>query len=90
MSLGVAGLGCEDALLHLLNYVFPNIFENSPHIIQARRWCRACAAGQPAVHAARLLALQPRPNHLPITPACRRQLRARSMVAALRWGRPWS
>lgn len=37
MSLGVAGLGCEDALTHLLNYVFPNIFEVSPHIIQARR-----------------------------------------------------
>ncbi|KAI7844119.1 hypothetical protein COHA_002257 [Chlorella ohadii] len=34
MSLGVAGLGCEDALMHLLNYVFPNIFEVSPHIIQ--------------------------------------------------------
>ncbi|KAL4858600.1 Splicing factor 3B subunit 1 [Chlorella vulgaris] len=35
MSLGVAGLGCEDALTHLLNYVFPNIFEISPHIVQA-------------------------------------------------------
>ncbi len=34
ISLGVAGLGCEDALVHLLNYVFPNIFEVSPHIIQ--------------------------------------------------------
>lgn len=34
MSLGVAGLGCEDALMHLLNYVFPNIFEVSPHIVQ--------------------------------------------------------
>ena len=34
MSLGVAGLGCEDALTHLLNYVFPNIFETSPHIVQ--------------------------------------------------------
>jgi hypothetical protein len=34
MSMGVAGLGCEDALTHLLNYVFPNIFEVSPHIIQ--------------------------------------------------------
>ena len=38
MSLGVAGLGCEDALTHLLNYVFPNIFEVSPHIIQVRAW----------------------------------------------------
>jgi splicing factor 3B subunit 1 len=34
VSLGVAGLGCEDALTHLLNYVWPNIFEVSPHIIQ--------------------------------------------------------
>lgn len=35
MALGVAGLGCEDALIHLLNFVFPNIFEESPHVIQA-------------------------------------------------------
>ncbi|KAJ3093134.1 Splicing factor 3B subunit 1 [Quaeritorhiza haematococci] len=35
MSLGVFGLNCEDALLHLLNYVFPNIFETSPHVINA-------------------------------------------------------
>ena len=35
MSLGVYGFGCEDALLHLLNHVWPNIFENSPHLIQA-------------------------------------------------------
>jgi len=35
LSLGVAGLGCEDALVHLLNYVWPNIFEESPHVIQA-------------------------------------------------------
>ncbi|KAF9357370.1 Splicing factor 3B subunit 1 [Mortierella sp. NVP85] len=35
MSLGVVGLGCEDALLHLLNYVWPNIFETSPHVINA-------------------------------------------------------
>lgn len=35
MSFGVAGLGCEDALMHLLNLVFPNIFEDSPHIVQA-------------------------------------------------------
>ncbi|KAJ9528357.1 hypothetical protein QJQ45_014336 [Haematococcus lacustris] len=35
ISMGVAGLGCEDALIHLLNYVWPNIFEVSPHIIQA-------------------------------------------------------
>ncbi|KAJ9075086.1 U2 snRNP component prp10 [Entomophthora muscae] len=35
MALGVAGLGCEDALLHLLNFVWPNIFETSPHVIGA-------------------------------------------------------
>ena len=35
MALGVAGLGCEDALIHLLNYVWPNIFETSPHAINA-------------------------------------------------------
>jgi splicing factor 3B subunit 1 len=35
MALGVAGLGCEDALVHLLNYVWPNIFESSPHVINA-------------------------------------------------------
>ncbi len=55
MSLGVAGLGCEDALTHLLNYVFPNIFEVSPHIIQVRRrekgWLRSDAERVGAVHA---------------------------------------
>ncbi|TMW66719.1 hypothetical protein Poli38472_014031 [Pythium oligandrum] len=35
LALGVSGLGCEDALLHLLNYVWPNIFETSPHVINA-------------------------------------------------------
>jgi splicing factor 3B subunit 1 len=35
LALGVAGLGCEDALLHLLNFVWPNIYEESPHVIQA-------------------------------------------------------
>lgn len=35
MALGVAGFGCEDALTHLLNYVWPNIFETSPHVVQA-------------------------------------------------------
>ncbi|KAH8279574.1 hypothetical protein KR018_002101 [Drosophila ironensis] len=35
MSLGVYGFGCEDALTHLLNYVWPNIFETSPHLVQA-------------------------------------------------------
>ena len=35
LAMGVAGHGCEDALLHLLNFVWPNIFEESPHVIQA-------------------------------------------------------
>ena len=35
MALGTAGLGCEDALTHLLNYVWPNIFETSPHVVNA-------------------------------------------------------
>jgi len=35
IALGVAGHGCEDALIHLLNLVWPNIFEESPHVIQA-------------------------------------------------------
>lgn len=34
MALGVYGFGCEDALTHLINNVWPNIFENSPHLIQ--------------------------------------------------------
>jgi len=35
IALGVYGLGCEDAVRHLLNFVFPNIFETSPHVINA-------------------------------------------------------
>ena len=35
LALGCAGLGCEDAVTHLLNYVWPNIFETSPHLINA-------------------------------------------------------
>eukprot|EP00386_Alphamonas_edax_P001995 GDKI01006009.1.p1 GENE.GDKI01006009.1~~GDKI01006009.1.p1 ORF type:complete len:344 (-),score=119.46 GDKI01006009.1:306-1337(-) len=35
LALGVHGLGCEDALQHLMNYVWPNVFETSPHIMQA-------------------------------------------------------
>ncbi|XP_048334089.2 uncharacterized protein LOC125423547 [Ziziphus jujuba] len=35
MALGVVGLGCEDALVHLMNYVWPNIFETSPHVVNA-------------------------------------------------------
>ena len=33
VALGVVGLGCEDAMLHLLNLLFPNVFETSPHVI---------------------------------------------------------
>ncbi|KAM0712429.1 hypothetical protein Q7P37_011525 [Cladosporium fusiforme] len=33
MALGVVGLGCEDAMLHLLNLLVPNLFETSPHVI---------------------------------------------------------
>jgi splicing factor 3B subunit 1 len=35
LALGAVGMGCEDALVHLLNYVWPNIFEESPHVINA-------------------------------------------------------
>jgi len=35
MSLGVFGFGCEDALIHLMNFVWPNVFETSPHLVQA-------------------------------------------------------
>ena len=33
ISLGCVGLGCEDAMIHLLNLLLPNIFETSPHVI---------------------------------------------------------
>ncbi|KAK2590349.1 U2 snRNP component prp10 [Conoideocrella luteorostrata] len=33
IALGVIGLGCEDAMVHLLNLLFPNLFETSPHVI---------------------------------------------------------
>ncbi|CAB4068950.1 SF3B1 [Lepeophtheirus salmonis] len=29
------GFGCEDALTHLMNFVWPNVFETSPHLVQA-------------------------------------------------------
>lgn len=35
IGLGVAGLGCEDALAHLMNFVWPNVFEVSPHVHNA-------------------------------------------------------
>lgn len=33
MALGVVGLGSEDVLLHMLNLLWPNLFETSPHVI---------------------------------------------------------
>ncbi|KAF7374770.1 U2 snRNP component prp10 [Mycena sanguinolenta] len=35
LALGVAGMGCEDAMMHLMNLVWPNCFETSPHVISA-------------------------------------------------------
>ena len=35
MSLGVFGMGNEDVLVHLLNHVIPNVFETSPHMVNA-------------------------------------------------------
>ena len=35
LALGLQGAGCEDALVHLLNHLWPNIFETSPHVIGA-------------------------------------------------------
>ncbi len=35
LALGSQGLGREDAMQHLLNFVWPNIFETSPHVIGA-------------------------------------------------------
>ncbi|KAI9605959.1 hypothetical protein H4Q26_004330 [Puccinia striiformis f. sp. tritici PST-130] len=35
LALGTAGLGQEDANLHLMNLVWPNCFETSPHVIGA-------------------------------------------------------
>ncbi|GMF04968.1 unnamed protein product [Ambrosiozyma monospora] len=33
MALGSYGLGYEDAFIHFLNVIWPNIFETSPHVI---------------------------------------------------------
>lgn len=35
MALGVYGFGCEDALVHLMNSVWPNVFETAPHMMQS-------------------------------------------------------
>jgi splicing factor 3B subunit 1 len=39
IALGLRGLGCQDVLLDLLNHVWPNIFETSPHVINAVLEC---------------------------------------------------
>ena len=33
IAIGCVGLGVEDALVHLLNLLWPNIYETSPHVI---------------------------------------------------------
>lgn len=35
MALGVMGFGCEEALLHLLNSILPNLFDANPHLLIA-------------------------------------------------------
>ncbi|KAK6997399.1 U2 snRNP component prp10 [Favolaschia claudopus] len=35
LALGVGGMGREDAIMHLLNLVWPNCFETAPHVISA-------------------------------------------------------
>lgn len=46
LALGVVGLGCEDGVGHLLNHFWPNIFEESPHVInammEAMEGCMVC------------------------------------------------
>lgn len=32
IGLGIPGLGCEDALMHLMNFVWPNVFETLLHL----------------------------------------------------------
>ena len=35
LLLGCAQLNCEDAATHLMNFVWPNVFEQSPHVVNA-------------------------------------------------------
>lgn len=35
LALGIASLRCEDSMLHLVDLVWSNCFETSPHIIGA-------------------------------------------------------
>ncbi|KAJ2801618.1 U2 snRNP component prp10 [Coemansia guatemalensis] len=46
LALAVAGHGCDRPILHLLNHLWPNIFETSPHaicaVLEAIESCRVC------------------------------------------------
>ncbi|KAJ2082520.1 U2 snRNP component prp10 [Coemansia sp. RSA 988] len=46
LALAVAGHACDRPMLHLLNHLWPNIFETSPHaicaVLEAIESCRAC------------------------------------------------
>ena len=53
MALGCVGMGREDAFVHLLNHVWPNLFELSPHVIGAV--LEAVEAIRCAIGSARLL-----------------------------------
>lgn len=35
IALGVIGFGCEEALLHLMNSILPNLFDANPHLLTA-------------------------------------------------------
>ena len=35
LAMGVAGLGCERQLAHLLNFLWPNVLEETPHLVRA-------------------------------------------------------
>lgn len=35
IAVGVVGFGCEEALLHLLNSILPNLFDANPHLLTA-------------------------------------------------------
>ena len=70
LTLGVFGLGCEDALAHLLNFVWPNIFEQSPHVINAVT--EAVEAMRVSLGASRVLQHCLQARHPPPPPSFRR------------------
>ncbi|KAJ2448779.1 U2 snRNP component prp10, partial [Coemansia sp. RSA 2336] len=51
LALSVAGRGCEPPILHLLNFLWPNVFETSPHsicaVLEAIESCRVCLGAGP-------------------------------------------